>query len=165
MEAEPAHPGALAQPTPRDLDAVIGEGITLALHPAVARALGLVGEHCFGVMPAQRPEDFTDRRCDRDRHGPVTLARPADLFGSESDLGPAQQTFAQPQSRGVGESEEWRIVLAHRLGKPLGFVIAQFADPLLRLFQPVFAPFWLAIKVNCPAPTVLSSSKKILGHR
>ena len=24
MEAEPAHPGALAQPTPRDLDAVIG---------------------------------------------------------------------------------------------------------------------------------------------
>ena len=69
VEAKSINARALAQSTPRDLHTRIGEGIALALRPAITGALGDIGEDGDRMMSAQRPENFPDdgrnRHCDQ----------------------------------------------------------------------------------------------------
>src|SRR5262245_37185327 len=91
MEAEADYPSALAQPTPCDLHAGVGEGMPLALHAAVACALRHIGEDVLGMVTLQRPQNFTDRRRDRCRDELPALAELHNLAHFPLYFRPAQR--------------------------------------------------------------------------
>src|SRR5262245_53521056 len=122
VKPEADHAGALAQPLPCDLHAGIGEGMSLALHAAVAGALSDIGKHELGMVPLQRPDDFTDRRRDRYRDQLTALAVLTDLPSAPIDLRPAQEAFGEPQPACSSESKERREIVARRRLESLALI-------------------------------------------
>lgn len=160
VKSEANHSSALAQASPFDLDAGIGEGTALALDPAVAGPLRLIGEDHLGVMPAQRPEDIPDRRDDPHRFHFAALTGLYDLARVPVDVIPRQgNTLPQSQARRRCEGEERCIIFAHRGIEPLRFVRVKLAHPLLRLGQPEPPPLGLALAPNSPG---LSAGEQFL---
>jgi hypothetical protein len=60
VESKVTHGRVLAESPPSRLDAFAGEGIAVPFDPAAVGPLGLVGEHPFRMVVAERLEDFAD---------------------------------------------------------------------------------------------------------
>src|SRR5262249_31078949 len=126
VPAEVGYPGLLAQIAPMAFEPVVRNGMALALDATVARALCDKGENELGMMPLQRPKDFSERRCDRPGYQSPALAALSNLARIPIDLGPSEQAFVEPHSCCLREANERQIVIASRRLDSLGFVADQF---------------------------------------
>src|SRR5262245_6049037 len=118
----------------------------------------------LGMVPAQRPQDRANLRCDWPRDRPVALALLTDLPRVPIDLVPFQQAFPEPQPRCVGEAKKWEVVVAGLGFELLAFVTHKLAHALRRLLEPMLAPLRLVLEAHAPSLSFAEQLLELLGQ-